>query len=76
MLIGQHSGGHQHGHLFRVACSLESSTHGDFRLAESHVTAYQTVHGPCLLHICLDIIGSLQLVGGVLIEERGLQLML
>ena len=76
MLIGQHRGRHQHSHLLTIACRLESGTHGDFRLAKAYVATDQTVHGLCFLHIGLHIVGGLQLVRGVLIEERRLQLLL
>ena len=76
MLIGQHRRGHQHGHLFRVAGRLEGGAYGHLGLAEAHIATHQTVHGLCLLHIVLHIVGGLQLVGGVFIEERCLQLVL
>ena len=76
MLIGQHGGRYQHGHLLRVASSLKGSTHGDFRLAKAHVATHQTIHGARLLHIGLHIVGGLQLVGGVFIEESCLQFVL
>ena len=76
VLIGQHSGRYQHGHLLRVARSLEGSTHGDFRLAKAHVATHQTVHGTRLLHICLYVVSGLQLIGGVFIEESCLQFVL
>ena len=76
MLIGQHRRRHQHGYLFTVASSLKGRTHSDLRLAETYIATHQTVHGLCLLHISLHIVGGLQLVGSILIEERCLQLLL
>ena len=76
MLIRQYRGGHQHSHLFIVAGSLEGRTYGHLRLTESHITTYQTVHRTTALHIPLHILCGFQLVGGILIEEASLQLML
>ena len=76
MLEGQHGGRHEHRHLLGVARRLEGSTYGHLGLAEAHIAAHQTVHGSRLLHVHLHIIGRLQLVGRVFVEERSLQLML
>ena len=76
VLEGQHRGRHQHGYLLGVACSLEGSTYGHLGLAEAHVATDQTVHGLCLLHVGLHVVGGFQLVGSVFVEERGLQFML
>ncbi len=76
MLIGKHRGRHEHRSLLVVGRSLERGAYGYLRLAETHVTAYQTVHRPRRLHIGLHGLGSRKLVRGVLIYERCLQLML
>ena len=76
MLIGQHSGGHKHCHLFAIYSGLESGTHGHLGLTESHIATHQSVHGARTLHIGLDILRGLKLVGGVLVEERCLEFVL
>ena len=76
MLIGQYRCRHEHRHLLAVDSSLESSSHSHFRLAKAYVTAHQTVHGARHFHVGLHILSSFQLVGGVFIEERSLQLVL
>ena len=76
MLVGQHRGGHKHSHLLRVACRLERRPHGHLGLAKAYVTAHKAVHGALPLHVGLDVVGCLELVGGVLVEETGLELVL
>ena len=76
MLIGQHRCRHHHRHLLRVASRLECRAYGYLGLTEAHIAAHQTVHRATALHIGLHIIGRLQLVGRILIEEARLQLML
>ena len=76
MLVGQHGGRHQYGHLLRIACSLESGTNSHLGLTEAHIATHQTVHRPRLLHICFHVVGSLQLVGRILVKERRLQFVL
>ena len=68
--------GHQHRHLLTVANGLESGPDGDFRLAEAHVAADQTVHRAVVLHIHLDGLGGGLLVRGVLIHEGGFEFVL
>ena len=76
MLHGEHGGGHQYGHLLRVGSRLEGGTDGDLRLSETYVAAYEAVHRARTLHVGLDGLRGLQLVGGIFIDEAGLQLML
>ena len=76
MLERQHRGGHQHSHLLAVRGSLESGTYGHFRLAESHVAAYEAVHRSVALHVMLYVLCGFRLVRRVLIQERRLQLVL
>ena len=76
MLIGQHSGGHQDGHLLVVGTGLESSTYSHLRLAEPHIAAHETIHRSRTFHIGLDIERGLQLVGSILVEEAGLEFVL
>ena len=76
VLVCQHGCRHEHCHLLAVAGRLERRTHGHLGLAEAYVTAYQTIHGLGLFHVGLHVLRGLQLVGGVLIEERSLQFLL
>ena len=76
MLERQHCRRHEHGGLLAVDGSLEGGTDGNLGLAEAHVTADEAVHRLAALHIGFDGLGSGQLVGCVLIDERGLQLLL
>ena len=69
VLVGQHRGGHEDGHLLRVAGRLEGCTHGHLGLAEADIAAHEAIHRARLLHVGLDVVGGLQLVGRVLIEE-------
>ena len=72
MLIGQHRCRHQ----LRIAGCLESCSHSNFRLTETHIATDQSVHGAGLFHIGLHVVRSLQLVGSVLIQESCLQFVL
>ena len=76
MLVGEHGGGHEHRHLLGVARRLEGRAYGHLGLAEPHVAAHEAVHGLGLLHVGLHVLCGLELVGGVLVEEARLQLML
>ena len=76
VLQSQHGGRHQNGHLFRVAAGLEGGAHGHFGLAEAHVAAHEAVHGVLAFHVAFHVVGGFQLVGGVLVDERSLQLVL
>ena len=76
VLQRQHCRRHEHSHLFRVAAGLESGAHGHFGLAEADVAANETVHGVFAFHVAFHVVGGFQLVGGVLVDERGFQLVL
>ena len=76
MLEGQHGGGHQHGHLLAVGHGLEGGADGHFGLAEAHVAADEAVHGHVAFHVVLHLGGGFHLVGCVLVDERGFQLVL
>ncbi len=76
VLLRQHRGGHQHGHLLVVHHSLEGSAQGDLGLAIAHIATDQPIHGPRLLHILLDLDQGPFLVGRLLVREGGLQLVL
>ena len=76
MLLRQHGGGGQHRHLFSRRDRFEDGADGHFRLAETDISADQTIHRPCLLHVALHIGGGLQLIRRRFIGERFLQLVL
>ena len=76
MLLDEQRGRHEHGHLLGVLHGLERGAHGDLGFAETHVAADQAVHRDRLLHIGLDLVDGGQLVGGLLVRERVLQLLL
>ena len=76
VLQRQDGGGHQHGHLLAVAGGLEGGADGDLGLAEAHVAADQPVHGRAAFQVLLHVQRGLLLVGGVLVDEAGLQLVL
>lgn len=76
MLHGQDGGGDKDSGLFPITGRFESRPDCYLRLAESYIAAYQTVHRAMRLHILFDVVGRLELVGGILIDERGLQLVL
>ncbi len=76
VLEGQHRRWHEHGGLLAVGRGLEGGAYGNLGLAEAHITANQAVHGLVALHVGLDGLGGRELVGRVLIDERGLQLLL
>ena len=76
VLISQYGGRHEHSHLLAIGGSLEGSSHSHLGLTKAHIATHQTVHRLGLLHIGLHILCGLQLIGGILIEERGLKLML
>ncbi len=76
VLVCQDGCRHQHSHLLVISHSLEGCTYGDFGLAEAHIATHQTVHGPFALHVGLHIGSGTALVGRILIEERGFELLL
>ena len=67
---------HQNRHLLTVGHSLKCRTHSHFGLAKTYVATHQTIHRAGRLHILLDRLDRLLLVGRILILERGLQLVL
>jgi hypothetical protein len=46
VLLREHCGGHQHGHLAALPGSLESGTQRQLGLAEPDITADHAVHWP------------------------------
>ena len=76
VLISQYGSRDKYRHLFVVRHSLKSSTHCYFRFSKTNIPAHQTVHRTFAFHISLYILSCLQLVGSILINKTGLQLML
>jgi len=76
VLICKHRGGYEHCGLLAVDGGLEGCAHGNLGLAESHVTADESVHGAVALHVGLDGLGGGELVWGILIDERCLKFLL
>lgn len=68
--------GTKDGGLFAVDGGFEGGAYGEFGLAEAHIAAHKAVHGTRALHIGLDVLNGAKLVGGVFVEEGGLQFML
>ena len=76
MLRGQQGGRDQHRHLLAVLDGLEGGPDGDLGLAEADVAADQAVHGGLRLHVGLDVLDGLELIGGLVVGERLLHLAL
>ena len=76
VLEGEHGSGHEHGGLLAVDSRLEGRPDGHLGLAEAHIAAHQAVHGSVALHVGFHGLCGLELVGGVLIDERSLELLL
>ena len=74
VLLRQHRGGHQHGHLLAVHGGLERGPHRHFGLAVAHVAANQPVHGLIRGHVRQDLLDGLLLVRGLGEFEGGLEL--
>ena len=76
VLLDQQRGRHQHGDLLAVLHGLERGPHRDLGLAVAHVAADQPVHRHRPLHVVLDLVDGGQLVRGLHVRERILQLAL
>ena len=76
VLVGKHGGGDHDGCLLAIDGGLEGCAHGNLGLAEAHVAADKAVHRTLTLHVGLDVLRGLELVGGVLVEEAGFELVL
>ena len=68
--------GHQHGHLLAVAGRLEGRPYGHLGLAEAHIATHKPIHRLTRLHIGLNELYGLLLIGRLLIHKRALQLVL
>ena len=74
VLGGEERGRHQQGHLLAVLDGLEGGPQRHLGLAEADVAADQAVHRGLGLHVRLDLLDGAELVGGLLVRERLLQL--
>jgi hypothetical protein len=73
MLLGKDRGRHQHHHLLAVRRGLVGGAECDLSLAVADVAADQPVHGALRLHVGLDGVDRIHLVGGLAIGERRLE---
>ena len=76
VLLDQQRRRHEHRDLLAVLDRLERGAHGDLGLAEADVAREQAVHRDRLLHVGLDLVDRLQLVGRLGERERLLELAL
>ena len=76
MLVGEHGGGYEYGHLLAVDGCLEGCAYGHLRLAESHVAAHKAVHWPLFLHVGFHSLSGGKLVGRILVDKRSLKFVL
>ena len=74
VLLRQDGRRHQHGHLAAVLDRLEGGAQGDLGLAEADVADQQAVHRPRRLHVGLDVVDGLQLVGRLFVREAAFEL--
>ena len=76
VLLSQHGGGRQHGHLFAGCNRLEDGADGHFGFSEAHIPAHQAVHRLRLLHVPLHFGRGLELIRGWLVGEGILKFVL
>ena len=76
VLLGEDRGGHQHQHLLALGGGLEGRAQGHLGLAVADVAADQAVHRPRRLHVGLDQLDRLALVGRLVEREALLELAL
>ena len=76
MLLGQHRGGGQHGHLFAGGDGLEDGPNSHLGFTKAHVATYQSIHRFGFLHVALYIGDRLELIRGWFIGERLFQFVL
>ena len=70
VLLDEQRGRHQHRDLLAVLHGLEHRTYGNLGLAIADVTADHPIHWHRLLHVALDLVDDLQLVGCLRVRER------
>jgi len=76
MLLREHCGGNENGHLASIHYSLERRANGDFRFAEPDIAADESVHGFRPFHVRLGIVDGPKLVGCFLVDESAFELAL
>ena len=76
MLLGEDRRRHQHHHLLAVHRGLVRGAQRDLGLPVADVAADQAVHRPLALHVGLDRVDRLHLVGGLAVGEGGLEVQL
>ncbi len=76
MLLRQHGGRHQDGHLFAIHHGLEGRPQRNLGFAVAHIAAQQAVHRAHALHIRLHILDGAQLVFRLHVGEAGFQVLL
>ena len=74
MLLGEQGRRHEDRGLLAVLDRLEDGAHRDLGLAEADVAADEAVHRGGPLHVRLDVVDRLELVGGLDVGERLLEL--
>ena len=73
VLLGEDRRRHEHHHLLALRGGLVGGAQGDLGLAVADVAADQTVHRALGLHVGLDRLDRLDLVGGLAVRERALE---
>ena len=76
MLLGEHGGRHEHGHLPAALHGLEGGADRHLGLAKAHVAADQSVHRPREFHVGLGLLDGPQLVARLREREGGLEFLL
>ena len=76
VLLGEDRRRREHEHLLAVVGGLERRAQRDLGLAVADVAADQAVHRRRALHVGLDVLDRLALVGGLGVGERVLELAL
>ena len=74
VLLGEDRRRHQHHHLLALGGRLVRGAQRDLGLAVADVAADQPVHRPLGLHVGLDRLDRVDLVGGLAVGERALEL--
>ena len=74
VLLGEDRRRHQHHHLLALGGRLVRGAQRDLGLAVADVAADQAVHRPLGLHVGLHRLDRVELVGGLAVGERALEL--
>ena len=76
VLQSQDGGGHHHSDLLSIGGGFEGSSNGYFGFSKPNISTHQTVHRTRTLHVGLDLLSNLELIGGVFIRERTFEFVL